>query len=81
MLLATKGVKMKYKTIIDQLSLEDKVALCSGADFFSTKPFEKYGNPSITMEDGPHGIRKRIAVADHSALTKVRRPHISTRPG
>jgi beta-glucosidase len=61
---------MKYKSIIDQMRLEDKVALCSGADFFSTKPFEEYGIPSITMVDGPHGIRKQLAASDHLGINK-----------
>jgi beta-glucosidase len=49
---------MKYKTIIDQMTLSEKVAFCSGAAFFSTRAFEKYGIPGLTMADGPHGIRK-----------------------
>ncbi len=61
---------MKYQTIIDQLTLEDKVALCSGADFFSTKPFEKYGIPAISMADGPHGLRKQEAAADQLGVNK-----------
>ncbi|MFZ5921047.1 MAG: glycoside hydrolase family 3 C-terminal domain-containing protein [Chloroflexota bacterium] len=61
---------MKYKTIIDKMTLEDKVALCSGADFFNTKAFEKYGIPSITMVDGPHGVRKQVETADHLGINK-----------
>ena len=61
---------MKHKNIIDQMTLEDKVALCSGADFFTTKVFEKYGIPSITMVDGPHGVRKQVEAADHLGINK-----------
>lgn len=61
---------MKYKDLIDRMTLEDKVALCSGADFFSTKAFVKYGIPSITMVDGPHGIRKQIDASDHLGINK-----------
>ena len=61
---------MKYQAIIDQMSLEEKVALCSGADFFSTKAFEKYSIPSISMADGPHGLRKQVASADHLGLNQ-----------
>lgn len=61
---------MKHQEIIDQMTLEDKVALCSGADFFSTKAFEMYGIPSITMVDGPHGVRKQVAAADHLGINK-----------
>lgn len=61
---------MKYKAIINQMSLEDKVALCSGADFFNTQAFEKYGIPSITMVDGPHGVRKQVVTADHLGINE-----------
>jgi beta-glucosidase len=61
---------MKYQNIIDQMTLEDKIALCSGADFFSTKLFEKYGIPSITLMDGPHGIRKQITTSDHLGINQ-----------
>ncbi|MDD6194761.1 MAG: beta-glucosidase [Lachnospiraceae bacterium] len=47
------------KKIIDEMTLEDKVALCSGASFWETKKYEKYGIPSIFMCDGPHGLRKQ----------------------
>lgn len=55
---------MKYKQIIDKMSLEDKIALCSGKDFWHTKSFEKYGIPSIMVSDGPHGLRKQKEDAD-----------------
>ncbi len=61
---------MYFSTIIDQMTLEDKVALCSGADFFTTKAFEKYGIPSIRMADGPHGLRKQLAAADQLGINR-----------
>jgi beta-glucosidase-like glycosyl hydrolase len=62
---AVKGAFMKYQAIIDQMTLDEKVALCSGADFWNTRAFGKYGIPSITMTDGPHGLRKQVNAADH----------------
>lgn len=55
---------MKYKEIIDRMTLEEKIALCSGKDFWHTKDFEKYGIPSMMMCDGPHGLRKQEDAAD-----------------
>lgn len=49
---------MKYQSIIDQMTLEEKVALCSGKGQYTAKAFEKYGIPGIAMNDGPHGLRK-----------------------
>lgn len=51
--------KLKYQNIIDKMNLEEKVALCSGANNWITKAFEQYGIPSIRMADGPHGLRKQ----------------------
>ena len=55
---------MKYKEIIDRMTLQEKIALCSGKDFWHTKDFEKYGIPSMMMCDGPHGLRKQEDAAD-----------------
>lgn len=50
---------MDIEKIINQMTLEDKIALCSGASFWETKKYEKYGIPSLFMCDGPHGLRKQ----------------------
>lgn len=55
---------MKYKEIIDKMTLEEKIALCSGKDFWHTKDFEKCGIASMMMCDGPHGLRKQEETAD-----------------
>ncbi|HWR65752.1 MAG TPA: glycoside hydrolase family 3 C-terminal domain-containing protein [Bellilinea sp.] len=52
---------MKHRTIIEKMSLEEKIALCSGADFWHTKALERLGIPAILMTDGPHGLRKLTA--------------------
>ncbi len=46
----------------DELTLEQKVALCSGESFWHTK--EMPGVPQIMMTDGPHGLRKQEDGAD-----------------
>lgn len=43
------------------LPLKKAVSLCTGADFWTTKRFDKYGVPALRMADGPHGLR----VQDH----------------
>lgn len=50
---------MDIKKIVQQMTLEDKIALCSGENFWETKKYEKYGIPSMFMCDGPHGLRKQ----------------------
>ena len=54
---------MNHPSIIEQMSLEEKIALCSGADFWHTKALERLGIPAILMTDGPHGLRKLTTVS------------------
>ena len=55
--------RISVKKIRDQIStmtLEEKASLCSGLDFWHTKPIERFGIPSIVITDGPHGLRKQV---------------------
>ncbi len=51
--------KVKIKEIIDKMTLEQKAALCDGADSWHLKNFEELGIPRVMVADGPHGLRKR----------------------
>jgi beta-glucosidase len=51
---------VQAKALVAKMTLEEKAALCSGRDFWSTKPNEKAGIPSVFMTDGPHGLRKAV---------------------
>lgn len=59
---------MNYLVILKNMSLEDKIAICSGKDFWHTKDFEEYRIPSVMMTDGPHGLRKQNDVVDMLGL-------------
>ena len=63
---------MNIEKILQQMTLEDKIALCSGANFWKTKKYEKYGIPSLFMCDGPHGLRKQEDAADMLGLNNSR---------
>ncbi|MEU5340744.1 glycoside hydrolase family 3 C-terminal domain-containing protein [Streptomyces sp. NPDC020766] len=52
---------------LDELTIEQKAALGSGADFWTTTAAD--GVPSILMTDGPHGLRKQEGATDHLALS------------
>ena len=41
------------------LTLEEKAALTSGADFWTTEAIERAGVPSVMVTDGPYGLRKQ----------------------
>lgn len=48
---------MDIPKIIASMTLEDKISLCTGSDFWHTKGIPQYGIPAIKMADGPHGLR------------------------
>lgn len=47
------------------LPLEEKASLLAGGDFWSTRPLDRAGVPAVVLTDGPHGIRRQLAGADH----------------
>lgn len=50
------------------MTLEDKILLCEGKNFWETRACEELGLPSIFMSDGPHGLRKQELGADHLGI-------------
>lgn len=46
------------KSIIAQMTLEEKAALCTGASWWSTTSIERLGVPEMIVSDGPHGVRR-----------------------
>jgi len=46
------------QSIISQMTLEEKAALCTGASPWTTTPVERLGVTELIMSDGPHGVRR-----------------------
>lgn len=53
------------RSIISQMTLEEKAGMCSGKDFWHLKGVERLGIPEVMVSDGPHGLRKQNEKADH----------------
>ena len=58
----------KHQKLINQLTLKEKCSLISGKDFWQTVNIDKVGIPSAFLSDGPHGVRRQAAAADHLGL-------------
>jgi beta-glucosidase len=58
----------KINKVLKELTIEEKAALCSGLNYWQTKPIARLEVPSGVMSDGPHGVRKEKADDDNIAL-------------
>lgn len=58
----------QIQDLLDQMTLEQKCALLSGKETFSSRAYDALKIPSILFSDGPHGLRKQIGKADHLGL-------------
>ena len=67
---AEKITDQEIARILEQMTLEEKIALCSGQDNWHTKAYEQYGIPAIMMSDGPHGLRKQEEGTDMLGLNQ-----------
>ncbi len=61
---------MNNQAVIEKLTLKEKCLLLSGQDVWHTRGFPEAGVPSITLSDGPSGLRKQAGSGDHLGLNE-----------
>ena len=59
------------QSLISQMTLAEKAALCTGASRWTTTPVERLGIPELVMADGPHGLRR---IADVYSRIQISEP-------
>ena len=59
--ITSETLEAKIDSIINVLTLEEKVAMTHAQSKFSTKGVERLGIPEVWMSDGPHGVREEIS--------------------
>lgn len=60
---------MDIQAILDHMTLEEKIRLCSGKDVWHLEGNPALDLPSIRVSDGPHGLRKQTGKEDHLGLS------------
>ncbi|HZU86227.1 MAG TPA: glycoside hydrolase family 3 C-terminal domain-containing protein [Anaerolineaceae bacterium] len=48
------------ESILANMTLEEKAALCTGASSWTTTPIDRLGLPELLVSDGPHGVRRPL---------------------
>lgn len=61
---------LKNKEIIAKMTLEEKISLTAGSDYWHTQNIDRLDIPKIMMSDGPHGLRVQKKKADNLGINE-----------
>ncbi len=59
----------RARELVGRLTVTEKASLCSGHDAWTTPALDHVGIPSVTVADGPHGVRKPAAGSGNFGLS------------
>jgi beta-glucosidase len=82
--LSDTKVERRVDSILDQMTLEEKVDLIAGVDFMYLRGVPRLGVPRLAMADGPMGVRNdgpATAYAGGIALAATWNPDLAERIG
>ena len=60
------GIALRRR--LAELPLDQLVSMLSGASFWTTEAIDAAGVPQLVLTDGPHGVRRQPADADHLGI-------------
>lgn len=64
------AVRKQARELVSRMTLEEKAVLCGGKDFWHTAEIQRLGIPAVMVTDGPNGLRKQEASADHLGINE-----------
>lgn len=63
-----KMSKLDVPGLLEAMTIDQKISLLDGEDFWHTRSLPELGLPSIMVSDGPHGLRRQAGESDHLGL-------------
>jgi beta-glucosidase len=70
MVLAVRGGLMDVDDILSKMTLEEKASIVVGGSYWATVRNERLGLEPLYLNDGSHGLRKQVKVADNLGLNE-----------